>query len=260
MINFGFTSKLYQGASLMIHQTKNYDQFKIIPSNRSCENYEKILESIKRRNMLAFHPIHVDKDFRIIDGQHRFRAAKELGIDIFYVIDPKANESDLVYLNMNQKNWSSKNFMNFHCAHKLKEYLFFKSLHENYGFEVSDMIANFTAEIPGETRTSAFQKGLIRFFGTHEEVVNVCEKIKEIRECFKKISPKKLRHGSLFSALCSIVRMAAYNHKNFIHKINVFPEGVEVALGCRTQHGIKNKLIESVYNYRSSENKRLPCL
>lgn len=244
----------------MIQHTSNYDQFQFIKGNRACEDYQRLLDSIKRRNMLPFHPIHVDKNYKIIDGQHRYRAAKELGLDVFFIVDEKANPGDIIDLNVYQKNWNTKNFLDFHCEHKLKEYVFFRNIKDKYNFEVSDMIANFTCEGHLKARVKSFQKGFLQFSATHEEIEKYCQMIAEIKNCFKKITKKRLKYGTLFSSLCSLIRMNGYDHKNFIYKIKNFPEGLEVALNCRTQSAIKNKLIELVYNYRTTANsaKRLP--
>lgn len=244
----------------MIQHTSHYDQFQFIPGNRDCESYQRLLESIKRRNMLKFHPIHVDKNYNIIDGQHRFRAAKELGIDVFFIIDEKANPGDIVDLNVYQKSWNTKNFLEFHCEHKLKEYIFFKYLKDKYKFEVSDMIANFTLDGTCKARVTSFQKGFLKFNDTHEAIEKYCKMISEIKDSFKKTTTKNLRCGTIFNALCLLIKMKEYSHKTFLSKIDSFPEGVEVSLNCRTGAGIKNKLIEMVYNYRTpvSSSKRLP--
>lgn len=80
--------------------TKNYDVFTMHASNREINilNIKKIKASLCARNMLHLRPIVVNKKMEIKDGQHRFLAAKELGLEIFYQIDDDGEDYDIVLL------------------------------------------------------------------------------------------------------------------------------------------------------------------
>ena len=73
----------------LIHESHNYNQFKIIDFNRSVckKNLDKIIDLNKQRKRFHLFPIVVDKDFNIIDGQHRFEACRKLNEPIHYVVD-----------------------------------------------------------------------------------------------------------------------------------------------------------------------------
>lgn len=42
-------------------------------------------------DLTMYSPIIVSEDFRIIDGQHRFEACKELGFPIYFLVMPSKN-------------------------------------------------------------------------------------------------------------------------------------------------------------------------
>ena len=62
---------------MSLEKTKNYEIFKIMDCNRelSAANLQKLIGSIKSRNLLEFRPIIVNSKMEIIDGQHRLAAA-----------------------------------------------------------------------------------------------------------------------------------------------------------------------------------------
>ena len=67
------------------YQTNNYSKFSTLESsNRDAnpQHVEKLKKSIQEIGLIT--PIQVDKDFVIVDGQHRFHALKSLGYPITY--------------------------------------------------------------------------------------------------------------------------------------------------------------------------------
>lgn len=96
-----------------IEVTTDYSIFKPHESNRPIEkgNLKKIEFSIKTNNMLALRPILVDGQMRVIDGQHRLEAAKNLGVAIYYQVSGTADSADMILLNANQKGWTIENYI-----------------------------------------------------------------------------------------------------------------------------------------------------
>lgn len=108
-----------------IRKTKNYDMFKFRNDNRlKVDNWHVngLVDSIRRQNMLEFRPILVNGDMEIIDGQNRLRAAKILGVDIYYQIKQDLEAKDIIILNAHQKNWVMGDYHNFYVKNGYKEY------------------------------------------------------------------------------------------------------------------------------------------
>lgn len=91
----------------VILQTKDYSQFHMDSLNRNLneKHARGLLEKLKQNNQLTLEPILVDKNMKIIDGQHRFWALSQLGLPINYMIDSEISISDAAELNSNQRNW-----------------------------------------------------------------------------------------------------------------------------------------------------------
>lgn len=110
----------------MIKSTKNYSMFKFTDDNREKgirpSHLKKVQESIQSRNMLELRPIIVDSNFNVIDGQHRLKAAENLGLEIFYEVKKDAETLDIILLNIS-KPWGMGDYFNYYVKHMYPEYL-----------------------------------------------------------------------------------------------------------------------------------------
>ncbi len=101
----------------MIHilQTKDYYIFKKMEGNRHLDRFhlKKLSAAIERDNQLNVHPIIVNRDLYVIDGQHRLEAAKILGIDIFYIQSDTVTDLHVIEGNVNQKGFDVDNYIDY---------------------------------------------------------------------------------------------------------------------------------------------------
>ncbi len=109
----------------MIKKTKNYDMFRLREDNREkgIDNIHvnRLMASIKARNLLELRPIIVNKDLEVIDGQHRLEAAKKLALDIYYEMKEDLRSEDIIIMNIS-KSWGMGDFLNYYCKNGYKEY------------------------------------------------------------------------------------------------------------------------------------------
>ena len=78
----------------IIKKTKDYGKFDFIKWNRSLSNSNlNRLETENKKNFqMHLFPIVVDKNFQIVDGQHRFQVCKTNKWDVYYVQDNESLE------------------------------------------------------------------------------------------------------------------------------------------------------------------------
>lgn len=106
-------------------KTKDYDMFVFRVDNRdhiSELHVQKIVESIKVKNMLEMRPVIVNKKMEVIDGQHRILAAKQLDLPIYYEIDNDADGEEVIAYNIS-KAWTTKDYLNYYAKHNYPEYI-----------------------------------------------------------------------------------------------------------------------------------------
>jgi hypothetical protein len=116
-----------------VQKTIIYDQFKFLKGNRKIDRYhlKKLKESIEKNNHLNLHPIIVNANMEIIDGQHRYEAAKLLGLEIFFIKSESVHDDHLIASNVNQRSWEVENYIDyFSIKEKLPDYVELKNLME----------------------------------------------------------------------------------------------------------------------------------
>jgi hypothetical protein len=106
-----------------IEKTKDYSLFKILEGNRHLDGYhlKKLRKAIEEENQLNIHPIIVNKDFYVIDGQHRLQIAKELDLEVFYIQSESVSDLHVIGCNVNQKQFEVENYIDYFAIKEKKE-------------------------------------------------------------------------------------------------------------------------------------------
>jgi ParB-like nuclease domain len=118
-----------------IKKTTDYSIFKKLDGNRGIvrSHVNKLVEAIRIDNQLELHPIVINKDYAVIDGQHRLEAAKRLSKPIYYLKSDTVSDLHLVECNSNQKTFKMSNFVDFFALKdKNPEYIQLKNLFDNH--------------------------------------------------------------------------------------------------------------------------------
>ena len=128
-----------------IMSTNDYSKFNFKEGNRKINNrnYFKLLESMKQEQLMI--PILVNEQFEIIDGQHRFQAAKELNLPIFYFIVDGYGSEEMKRANLVSSNWTKDDFLNMFLADGDKRYEAINSIIENYEVPISLVLKAISA-------------------------------------------------------------------------------------------------------------------
>ena len=110
-------------------KTTNYDLFSFYEENRKISkgNIKQKIKSIQNIGYIESLPIIVDENFKIIDGQHRFLALKELGLPIIYAIEQIDYSKAMIELNKSQEIWRLQEYICHHAAKGSKSHLFFST-------------------------------------------------------------------------------------------------------------------------------------
>lgn len=233
----------------MINKTKDYDLFKFREDNRAAidqAHTKRLTESIKARNLLELRPIVVNEKFEVLDGQHRLLAAKQLGVDIYYVIDKKLKPEDIITMNIS-KAWSVIDFLNYYCKHNYIEYQkLAKFMKTN---NVSLTIALSITMGPGKNSYHAYKIGQYKF---KEEDFGA-----SLDQCWDTIGYiKKMRGFSpyttssrFWTAMIKLFRHPDFNIEKWSSNLSRFIE----RFGPRARVEDYYKLFMDVYNWRNPQ-------
>lgn len=100
-----------------IMSTMEYDKFNFINGNREIIplHLRRMKATLTRDNQLAIHPIIVNSKYEIIDGQHRYVAAKELKIPVFYIRSETVSDNHVIECNRNQRQLDLEGYIRFYA-------------------------------------------------------------------------------------------------------------------------------------------------
>ena len=117
-----------------LQRTTDYKMFKKIDSNREINknHLKKLKVGIERKNLLYLFPIVINKGMEVVDGQHRLKAAEELGLEVFYLVDDNITKADIAMVNSNRKAWAIYNYIDFYASEGKIEFKHLKWLMKDY--------------------------------------------------------------------------------------------------------------------------------
>jgi ParB-like nuclease domain len=235
----------------MFQTTLDYSLFQKHPNNRQiCQkNIEKIKNSIKFKNLLHLRPILVDSDYRIIDGQHRLEAAKQLLIPICYSVIKEATPSDIIKLNNNQKNWHLDDYLNYYCQEGLESYLLLRSFCEKKKLAVSAALTLFTN--CNGNRLKEFREGEFELKNTFESKCVVYDQVENLIVYIRTIkmgNTKFLNQPKFLRCFLSFIARSDVDFEILRKKVEVKIDSFRACMNMNDY----SKLFKDIYNYRNS--------
>lgn len=135
-----------------IRETKMYDKFTFHILNRDINpaKLKKLKASMRKHGWIPAYPIHtyIDNGRLIIkDGHHRYIAAKELGIEIKYVIC--SDNATLYEINDPACEWKLKDYFKSYCRDDNDEYNFVKQYSDDTGISLRSSIQLLRNQVAG---------------------------------------------------------------------------------------------------------------
>lgn len=234
--------------------TTDYSIFKRFESNREVKTNEPLENSILKRNRLASHPIVVNGDMKVVDGQHRLQIAEKHGLTIYYIVDKHAVEQDMVNLNSSQRNWKIPDYLHHFKTRKYPEYIFFEKMIEKYKIPPSIYLRTFAKNSKTKRGFDLFKEGKFEHIYNQNEIEMICEAYREIRDMIPST------HGRVFAnfdrVLLTLLKNKRINIDEMIRKSRQYPDGLIEAAKYAKYQNIVDILLEKVYN-RGKRSTRL---
>ncbi|NET30644.1 MAG: ParB N-terminal domain-containing protein [Cyanothece sp. SIO1E1] len=251
--------------SLQVKKTANLSQFKKLKGNRPVNSLHvaRLADSIQEYGMLV-NPILVNRDMEIVDGQHRLEAAKKVNSAIYYIEVPDYALEQVHALNLNQKNWSQKQFVESYAEIGIQSYIDLLDFYENNkDFSLSNcvlMCSSSTTESENKAikmNRGKIQKLNINTIESGNWKVNDLDKAyrhaKNIRK-LKTYFPDGYNTRSFVGTMLSLFKnKKQFVFGEFMKKVEQQPAALVKSVN-RTQY---LSLIEDIYNYRRKEKVNL---
>jgi hypothetical protein len=201
-------------------QTADLSVFKFLKNNREILPFhvQKLMALISESNDLHLHPVIVDEDMNVIDGQHRIMAAKALNLPVYYVVDYNYHPHKMISINTSQKEWTNEDYLKYYVTQGREDYIKFEELLKETGFTITNVLRWST------TSCRMFKTGSFIFkFGFN--VINALDTVRQILEKVHKLNPemsKKLKWNKFFhSASKSFFSSPNVDHERFLRKMDI---------------------------------------
>ncbi len=246
------TKRKYESTDMSIHMTKDYSLFKKLDTNRdlNMEHLDRLTESMRRGYLIC--PIIVNDKFEIIDGQHRFTAAQNLGLPIYFFIVNGYGMQEVKVLNTTIQKWTKRNFLESFVKMGVEPYVQMDNFMRTYpDFTISVTEAILIDKTNPYNHSAhhdrqAFEDGRLQISNI-DRSREIAEKLMMIKSYYAGFNRR-----SFVSAMMHVFRTKDYDHNWFIQQLERRPN----ALQDRMNIDEYRLLIEEVYNHKNN-NKAL---
>ena len=244
--------------SNQVHTTTDYSKFRTLIGNRKLNelHIKRLVNSFKKRYL--FSPIIVNEKMQIIDGQHRFMAAKQLSLPINYIIVEGSGLEEVQILNSNSSNWKKEHYLNAYCDLGVEPYLQMRQFmldFPDFGVAIAEMI--LTDNVNGQNVQLTIDKTAMRMRGFENGELKIPNLIKAYETAEKVLMFKPYYEGynmaTFVRTLITLFKNKNYVHSEMIGKLVNNPNALKKCADV-TQYKL---LIEEIYNYRRREKVNL---
>lgn len=226
----------------LIQKSKEYNKFTLLPSNRAVNpaKVKKLVAAIQQHNFLQDYPIVINKKFEILDGQHRFLAAKIQNEPVYYVMSENMKGAHVAQVNSLQDKWVMKDYVRHYAAEGLNTYKVFQQKMEEWALPAHQVMEIFGMQ-GGE-----YQKALKA--GTMD--LSHPEKIKRADQLFYALMDLAeyipfWNNRYFIRSFRKLFFHKGYNHNRMIRKVKMMQRAL---VPCATV-ALYTEMLQDTYNY-----------
>ncbi|QHB39069.1 ParB-like partition protein [Flavobacterium phage vB_FspS_morran9-1] len=244
-----------------VYKTNDLSIFKPIDGNRvpNLQHVKRLSDSIKTYGMKC-NPILVNEKMQVIDGQHRLMAAKESNSFVYYIIVNGYSLNEVHTLNLNQKNWTKKDFMEGYANMGIQSYInLSKFIEKNDDYNFNDCVAMCSNRAAGilQDKTKVKNAQLSKQESFEEGTWKGKDFLlaQEWANKIRMIQPYYLGYNrsTFVGTMIGLLQKENFDFNEFMHKLRLQPTAL---LDCANRDQYKT-LIEDIYNYRSRQKINL---
>lgn len=229
-----------------IFKTNKYHLFKKLTGNRPLDptNLNRIIKKMKI--CFVSVPIIVNEKMEVIDGQHRLNACEALELPVEYITRIGWGLKQAIEMNQVSKHWDMEDMAISQLEQGHKEYKTFLEFKAEFKFSDAACISMLldVNEI-GTTTLETFKTGKFKV----KDLVKAKQYATQLIEIGKHF--ERWKKPKFVAAILSVFKEDKYNHKQFLHKLEVFPT---LMVDCPNKQEFL-KRIEYVFNYQAKGAK-----
>lgn len=237
----------------VIQQSENYDQFVILPNNRAIHKGHK--NALRRAfeehgNLTLVQPILVNESMHIIDGQHRFEVAKELGLPVFYRTVSGMRIADARSINILHRSWNINDFVKSYADSGDRNYKEYLKVHEDYPFGHLTLVAYLNNGIENGA-VATLRHGEFQI-GSKEDIANARIRLDKLTEVYEHVDIYRDKYFAY--AFLRVLNTPEYDHVRMLRKLDRHGASIIRQYGSIADN---IRALEDVYNFQIMEQNRV---
>lgn len=240
--------------NFVVGSTTDYDRFNIVASNRAIKksNVAKLMKSFKITNgMLKSHPIIVDRNFNVIDGQHRLDACRKMKIPVHYLISDDVLDNIPIF-NSYQEKWGLQDFARYFANNGNENYIKMLKLSDLTGTTINGCMESLGLKTGGNFNDT-FKEGRFTFNLNMDKAVDRVNKINKL--CYL-LKGKRSITTKIARAIRFLEKIKSFDLDNFIQQVEKYPNKIH---GCGTSEEYIEMFI-NINNFRIKKEDNITAM
>jgi hypothetical protein len=251
--------------NMTVHITSDLSKFSAMDGNRppNPQHIRRLADSIRVYGMLC-NPILINEKNEVIDGQHRLLAAKDVQSPIYYIKIDGYNLEQVHALNLNQKNWTTADFLQGYASMGLEDYIMLREFWaRHHYYNLTDCIAMCSNLSTASNMTLAkkYDKRVDKTVNVKEIFNEGTWKVRDMNKAeddalrIKLIEPyySGYNKSGFIGTMLLLFKNPSFDFNEFMSKVRLQPTAL-VDCANRTQY---RSLVEDIYNFRRREKINL---
>ena len=236
---------------MRIEESLEYDNFQTITGNRTInqKKVDRLISDIQSGlNLLPYCPVVVYPEgtyWMIVDGQHRYEAAKSLGHPIYYVVCESLSLQDIAKMNSKSDKWTLHDFLQCYLKIGSADYTILENYLQYYKFNFAASCSLLMYGTVNRSALDHFRNGTFNV-NFQDKAEGVAKKVLSLFGRYKFFNDKNLIH-----AVMKLEEFGECDWEILGEKIKSQPNAMDKQLSWKGYAAN----IEKVYNYRN--NKRV---
>lgn len=231
-----------------IYSTLDHRVFRFDPLNRpvDMDRARKIADEIEKdNNLLLEYPIIVNRDFVVIDGQHRLHAAIMANVAIYYVVSDVMDMDKAADAVGRTVGWKMADYLHHWVAKGNADYVQLERFWKEYPWLNISVLARICSS--NNYKTDLFKSGFYKadriVFG--EKVAKMALDFKPYFDAYN--------HTTFLNTVMQLAANDKYSHRRMMDKLKYQSNSLR---RCATVD-LYLDLISEIYNHRMPESKRV---
>lgn len=217
-----------KATDIKIYETSDYSEFKILKENRSVTpaRMKKIKASIEKH---GYHPqpILCNNKMEVIDGQGRLKACEELGIPVYFIIDPYAGIELCRDMNSSMTNWGLDDFILSYASEDVGDYSTIFDMVAKFSRKGLNTMTILAVALGASTcNINKVKAGELELSLPRDEIERRLDWIVDMIELAK---PESISRRSYLDALVRVIMIPSVDRKRLYQKVKARSMDIEPA-------------------------------